>query len=401
MSKAKQQATGGYHRVQRELEAMIAGGVLPAGGLVPAERVLAQQLAASLGEVRLAVNKLAGLGQLVRVARKGTFVAANAVSTVRKPGETPTVAVLVPDLAYFYPPVIQAMEKEARKLGMNVFLGCVDGSLELERQLIAQKIAEGASGIILAPVQPYGPAQPDFKHPFSLPRPPGSLDYLAALPVPVVVFDHFGMDMPNIGVDCVLKDDFAGAYQATAHLIRHGRKKIAAFTGLTPGQAAPSYEGGQRWKGIAAAMADHGLAVSELPPLSTWNLDHDTGLIRRHLQAGADAFVLTDDNSAAILIRMLTGWGVKVPDDVAVIGYDDEPLCLVIDPPLSSVRVPKQEMGRKAVQFLHDRSVNGTRGNYRSLILKPEVVARASCGCKPAHARRAAAMAAATMVSNM
>jgi len=73
----------------------------------------------------------------------------------------------------------------------------------------------------------------------------------------------------------------------------------------------------------------------------------------------------------------------------------------VIDPPLSSVRVPKQEMGRKAVQFIHDRIVNGTRGNYRSLILKPEVVARASCGCKPSHAKRAAAMAAETMVQNM
>ncbi|MFA5205099.1 MAG: GntR family transcriptional regulator [Lentisphaeria bacterium] len=381
----------GYHRVQRDLEAMIAAGTLPAGSLVPAERLLAQQLSASLGEVRLAVNKLAAQGVLNRVARKGTFVAATAAPPAgRRPGEKPSVAVLIRDLAYFYPPLVQAIEKEARTLGMNVVLGCVDGSIEQERQLIAQRIAEGVAGVILAPVQPYGPVQPDYKHPYSVPRPPGSLDYLSELPVPVVIIDHFGMDMPNLGVDCVLKDDFAGTYQATTHLIRHNRTKIAAFFGLTPGQAALPYEIIQRRKGYEAAMADHGLPVPELPLMAPWHLDHDTSLVRRHLEAGWNAFVLSDDGSAAMLIRLLDGWGVKVPDEVAVIGYDDEPFCRVIDPPLSSVRVPKQEMGRKAAQFLHQRIGGGTRGNYRSLILKPEVVARGSCGCKSARMIRAA-----------
>ncbi len=81
-----------------------------------------------------------------------------------------------------------------------------------------------------------------------------------------------------------------------------------------------------------------------------------------------------------MLVRLLNQWDVKVPDQVALIGYDDEPFCRVIDPPISSVRTPKVEMAHKAVQLLATRIESGTKGNYRSIILKPTVVARASCG---------------------
>lgn len=393
MHKHTTTATPIYLQVKQHLERLIVQGTLAGGGLVPSDRDLAKQFKTSLVTAQRAVNMLAAEGKVSRLPRKGTVVMPGLAAP--KTSGRPVWAVLVPDLEYFYPPIIKAIEGEARKLGVTMVLGCVGGSLEQERQMIFQKIEEGVSGIILAPVQPYGPTPADFTHPVSMPRPAGSLDYLAALPVPLVVIDHFGMDMPNLGVDCVIKDDFAGTYQATAHLIGHGYQKIAAFVGLAPGQPPLPHEFVQRRKGYEAAMADHGLALPELPPLSAYHLDHDTATFKRYLDADYKAYVVGDDGTAALLVRLLDGWGVKVPEDVAVIGYDDDRMCTLINPPLSSVRVPKQEMGCKAVQFLHERITNRMRGNFRSLIFKPEVVARASCGCMSFQVKQAGAVSAA------
>ncbi len=374
---AKKEEIPVYLKVKKGVEDLIARGVLTGGGLVPSDRELARQFGASLVTVQRAVNMLAAEGKVRRMARKGTTVIPTAKSS--KSVDRNTWAVLVPTMDYFYPQILQEIEKETRRRGITVSFGCVGYNLELERRMVFQKIEEGVGGMILAPVFPYS-LDSTSSVPPCLTRPTGTLGYLAELPVPLVIIDHFGTDMPNIGIDCVLKDDFAGMYQSTAHLIRHGYKKIGAFLGRSPKVASEPYEGSQRRKGHEAAMADHNLPLPELPMLRAWDIDYNPEAIKRYLDAGFNAFVLGDDHSAALLIRLLARWGVKVPDQAAVIGYDDEPYCQVIDPPLSSVRTPKVEMAQKAVQLLAERIESGAKGNYRSIILKPTVVARASCG---------------------
>jgi DNA-binding LacI/PurR family transcriptional regulator len=374
-----------YLKVKRGVEDLIARGVLPGGGLVPSDRELARQFGASLVTVQRAVNMLAAEGKVCRMPRKGTTVIPTARSS--KSANRNSWAVLVPTMHYFYPQILQEIEKETRRMGITVSFGCVGGNLELEQRMIFQKIEEGVSGIILAPVIPdYLESTASF--PPGMDRPPETLEYLAELPVPLVVIDHFGTDMPNIGVDYVLKDDFAGTYQSTVHLIRHGYKKIAAFMGKDPDVATEPYESIQRRKGYEAAMADHNLPLPELPMLRAWAIDYNPEAIKRYLAAGFNAFVLGEDCSAALLLRLLRRWNIKVPEQVAVMGSDDEPFCQVLDPPLSSVRAPKVEMAHKAVQLLAERIESGARGNYRSIILKPTVVARGSCGknCPQANA---------------
>jgi len=366
-----------YLKVKHGVEDLINRGILSGGGLVPSDRELARKYGASLVTVQRAVNMLAAEGKVRRMPRKGTTVIPTAKSS--KPANRNAWAVLVTMMDYFYPQILQEIEKETRRMGITVSFGCVGDGLELERRMIFQKIEEGVSGIILAPALPLYLASTASVPP-CMSRPPGSLEYLAELPVPLVVIDHFGTDMPNIGVDCVLKDDFAGTYQATVHLIRHGYKRIAAFLGKDPEVVSEPYESIQRRKGYEAAMADYNLPLPELPMLRAWAIDYDPEAIKRYLDAGFNAFVLGEDHSAALLVRLLGRWGIKVPDQVALIGSDDEPFCQVIDPPISSVRTPKVEMALKAVQLLAERIESGQKGNYRSIILKPTVVARASCG---------------------
>jgi GntR family transcriptional regulator, arabinose operon transcriptional repressor len=357
----------GYRKIKGEIEGMIQRGVLTGGGLVPAERELARQLSASLGEVRLAVNKLAGEGKLVRIPRKGTFVTPRPGKVLA--GQTPTWAVIVPLLKYFYPPILHTLEEEARSYGATINLGCSGVNADLERQLVLQAIEKGAEGILLAPARS-----------LRRERDAGSFDYLEGLPVPIVIMDHWGTQaLPSVGVDCVLNDNFAGCYQSTVHLIQHRHTKIGFFRVARPEQITPP-EFIQRRKGYEAALADHGLAVPQLAPLWNWNIDHDPEPIRQYLEAGVSAFVLTDDTSAAKLLRLLNRWGIKVPEQVAVIGYDDEHMDEITDPPLSSVRVPKEEMARKAARLLQERIESKTKGNYRTILLRPTIVARQSCG---------------------
>jgi len=197
-----------------------------------------------------------------------------------------------------------------------------------------------------------------------------------------VVIDHFGMNMPNIGVDCVLKDDFAGTYQSTVHMIQHGYKKIAGFTAVIPGQTSMAYEILQRKKGFETALHDYGISLPDLPALNVWDLYHNHDAIKRYLDAGVDAFVMPSDAAANLLLLLLNRLNIKVPEQVAIIGYDDDRLCRFSNPPLSSVQVPKTTMAKKAVEMLSERINSGQKGNYRSIILKPMVVPRESCGCK-------------------
>jgi len=316
----------------------------------------------------------------VRIARRGTFVAASGTpATAARSSGRQTWAVLVPTMEYFYPPILHAIEDEARRRDVCVVFNCTGRSLEQERQLVEQRVADGVSGIIIAPTDPEDLAYTGVGGRPALPRPQGSLDYLAELPVPVVVIDRTGCDTVSIGMDCVVKDDFAGVYQATTHLIRHGYRDIVLFANRVPDRIPLPHET-QRVRGYHVAMADHDVPVPDLPPVRNWDVDYNPDAIRRCIDAGARAFVVLCDPTAAALLRLLGRWNIAVPDRIAVIGFDDEPICDLTDPPLSSVSIPKAEMATKAVQLLTDRISSGKRGDYRSIVLSPKVVARESCG---------------------
>lgn len=364
-----------YLRVKRDVEGMIDQGLLAGGALVPSDRDLARRFGASLVTVQRALNMLAAEGKVQRVSRKGTIVSPTSRPT---PMGRSTWAVIVPTMEYFYPPIVHTIEDEARRRGTRIQLSCAGTDLSLERQLIEEYVAEGVSGIIIAPALPEDASYTAPGRRPEVGRPSDSLDYLGELPVPVVLIDRFGMESPSVAVDSVVKDDFAGMYQSTAHLIQHGYRKIVTFAEMPASSRV--HEFAQRCKGYHAAMADHGLAIPDLPHVSSMDIDWNPELIRTCLNGGMEACVFGDDMSAAMMIRLLRSWNVRVPDDVAVIGFDDEPTCLATDPPLSSVRVPKDEMARKAVQMLAERIETGQRGNTRSIILKPTLIARASCG---------------------
>jgi LacI family transcriptional regulator len=153
--------------------------------------------------------------------------------------------------------------------------------------------------------------------------------------------------------DCVVVDQRQGAYLATERLIRQGRKRIAYAGGaeFTPVVAT-------RTSGWREALRDFGLAQSE-PLITGIFAEGGCAAVRElGLRGGEmpDAIVAFDDEVASGILRGLRSMGLSVPQDVAVIGFNDyEAVCNACDPALTSVRMPMTEVGRLSAKLLIDR----------------------------------------------
>jgi DNA-binding LacI/PurR family transcriptional regulator len=171
-------------------------------------------------------------------------------------------------------------------------------------------------------------------------------------------------------------DNVGGAKAGVAHLVARGRTRIATISGPHDMGA-----GQDRLAGYRAALCAAGLA--EAPALVVeGDFSEVSGLqaMRRLLaeQPDVDAVFAANDLMAIGALRALRDAGRRVPEDVAVVGFDDSPLSRVTDPPLSTVRQPVEDMGREMAEMLL-RLISGADGDtHQSAVLPTELVVRAS-----------------------
>lgn len=177
-------------------------------------------------------------------------------------------------------------------------------------------------------------------------------------------------------VSYVDADNVVGAETAVRHLINSGRKAVATVAG--PPDMGPGID---RLRGYRRAMADAGL--SDHPSLVVYgdfvnpnSAEHAT-LRLLDCRPGVDAVFAASDLMATGVIRALRRTGRRIPDDVAVIGFDDGPLALHTDPPLTTVRQPIEEIGARMTQELLAQLGDGP-GEPSHVILDTELVLRDS-----------------------
>lgn len=202
---------------------------------------------------------------------------------------------------------------------------------------------------------------------------PQQLAAIAQLRVPAVLVDHW---RPNFA--CVNSDNFGGAYLATEHLIRQGRGRVAFIGGpLT------HYSIAQRQQGYRHALLSNGLPLDpnlELPRDPIHSEDEGTESAVRRLLALSprpDAVFAFNDATALRAMRALQLAGLRVPQDIAVVGFDDVDAAASALPPLSTVRVDKEELGRRGVELLLSRQTEPNQ-----VIVPVTFVPRASSGAR-------------------
>ena len=258
-----------------------------------------------------------------------------------KLGRTMTIALVVPDVTNpFFAAVVRGAETITAEEGYTVLLANTDESQDRERVVLDGLIGR-VDGVLLAP------ASEDDENPLMLRR--------AGLPV--VFIDrstHTADGQPD--VDTVLVDNRGGTRAAVQHLVTHGHRRIAIVsgpTGSTPGR--------ERLDAFRAGLTEHGLPLPDEYVQFGGFREHGGREAMQRLLALPDrpTAVFVANNVMTIgALHALQAAGVRVPDEVSIIGFDDHPFAGLLAPPLTVVDRPMEEQGRVAMHLLLDR-ING------------------------------------------
>jgi LacI family transcriptional regulator len=176
-------------------------------------------------------------------------------------------------------------------------------------------------------------------------------------------------------VSYVCVDNRAGAHGAVAHLLRSGRTRVAHITG-----PRRMFDAEDRLAGYRDALRDFGIPYrEELVAEGDWSEASGYAAMRRLLDADIDAVFAANDGMALAAMRALKEVGRRVPDDVALVGFDDMPAAAVAEPALTTVRQPVRRLGEVATTTLLDLIADPS-GPPRRTVLPTELVLRASSG---------------------
>ena len=188
--------------------------------------------------------------------------------------------------------------------------------------------------------------------------------------LPLVVMD-WGPSMPHS--DRIQDNSQRGGYLATRHLIELGHRQIAIITG--PHDKQPALE---RLAGYQQALQEAGLPIDQgLIGHGDFDCEGGYQAMRRLMQSPTrpTAVFACNDLMAMGAIRALQEQGLSVPNDISVIGYDNIAFAAYLNPPLTSISQPKQELGQLAVQSLLER-IQQPQLPARTLRLEPDLVLR-------------------------
>jgi DNA-binding LacI/PurR family transcriptional regulator len=270
----------------------------------------------------------------------------------------------------FFASIARAVETVAAKQGHAVLLCNTDEDLDQEELYLDLLIGESVAGVIIAPsLEELGP-----------------LHQLVDAGIPTVTVDRKVAGDP---FDAVLVDHRAGARSLVEHLLGHGHRHIAAIMGTTA--ATPSRE---RLAGCREAVnAVHGarLTVYEGKLQEAVGAARTMGLGERLalnlLDRGRDhptAVFCANNLLSQGVLRAVRRAGRRVPDDLAIVGFDDLPFFELVDPPLTVAAQPTEQLGRLAAEVLFQRISEPDRP-VEAVVVDPEIQIRASCGPHPEH----------------
>jgi LacI family transcriptional regulator len=181
------------------------------------------------------------------------------------------------------------------------------------------------------------------------------------------------------GGDYVTTDNAEGGRLVARHLVARGHRRIGLVRIAEPDNTAVR----SRVRGFREVLAGAGVAVPDAWDLLTPGtlIEHGMDAVDRLLARPArpSALFVTADRTALGVVHRLLARGVRVPDDVAVVGYDDIPYAACAQVPLTTVAVPARQLGELAAEILFDRLDGVGAPAPRQVLLAPELVLRASC----------------------
>jgi LacI family transcriptional regulator len=300
----------------------------------------------------------------VRAAIRRLGYTPNEAARMLKGQRARMIGLVVPDLAdSFFATCANAVQEVAGTHGYMTLIVTSERSVEMESNEIAMMAARRIAGLLLVPSRMGADKR---------------LRELQQADIPVVALDRTleGMDAGQ-----VIVENAGGAEEAVRHLIAHGHRRIVCI-----GYDAKVYTIHQRILGYRRAMKEAGLTAEMWTNLTT-SASAETLLRRLMSEPNRPTALFTLNNVTTIhALQAVRAMQLRLPTDLAMIGFDDLELAPLLDTPLTAVRQPALELGRSAARMLFDMirhagDVGMGETPERRIVLPTELILRASCGC--------------------
>lgn len=247
---------------------------------------------------------------------------------------TNIVGILVPEFRhYFFPTMIMGAQEVLSKAGYNVMICQSDESYETEMANVKALMSSRVDGLLV-----------------SVTAQTNNFDHFRAVlrkEVPMVFFNRV---CPELETPQVIVDDYEGAFQAVEHLIKQGYRRIAHLAG--PNSLLVSR---LRLNGYRDALQKHGLPLD--PDLIIhYDLSEEKARIYANyllsLPQPPDAIFAINDPTAIEIMLVAKSRGVKIPQELGIVGFSNDPVSAIIEPSLTTIEQPVWEMGRQAAKLL-------------------------------------------------
>lgn len=270
---------------------------------------------------------------------------------------TRTIGLIIPDVANpFFAELARRVEDRGRELGFNLLMCNTDNNPDTEDMYLSLLRQKSVDGIIIG----------------TNARNHRVLRELLEENLPVALI---AQDIPELMIDVVAVDDYLGGYQAAQHLVSLGHKRIAILVG-NMNRTSDKY----RLEAFRQALEDHGLELTEELVIRTDYSREDGKRAARELLTSPKrptAIFACFDFLAIGVYQAAKELGLRIPDDVSVVGFDNTILASIVDPPLTTIAQPIDEMGRQVMDLLV-REIEGDKKTKQRIILPPELIIRQS-----------------------
>lgn len=289
----------------------------------------------------------------------------NQLAAALRRGRSNTLGVLVPHITgHFFPQVVHGIATEAAKLGFNVMICQSNEDVRQEQKNIDLLMNSQVEGILVSLAN----TTQNFGH----------FEAVRQQNIPLVFFDRVMEDFRGSNVSSVVLYDYQGAYQVVAHLIEQGCTRIAHFTGPLHLNIHKN-----RHQGYRDALQAHGIKLDEELICFCEMSQKGGSLAMRQLlklPQRPDAVFSSNDLAAVGALQVVKAAKLRVPQDVAIVGFSNEVFTSLTEPMLSSVDQRCETMGKTAVQLLQKMIKSGPKsaGPPRPIVLKPKLLVRES-----------------------
>lgn len=332
---------------------------------IPSRNALCREFLVTRTTVDRAIDELVSSGYLYSVMGSGTFVADLAANGTKLNLGDKNIGVLLPDItADTYPEILRGIQDTADKYGVSIVACNTDNQSEKQASIVRRLINSKVDGLIIIPAIN------------------SNADYALChlLEESSVPYAFCNRNIGGVTSPCICSNDFYGSFLATSHLIEQGYRRIAYLSAMFYKTSM------DRYQGYIAALSRSGREIDEALILIGEATDPSRQegagqLLKALLQkdGSVDAVVCFNDRVACDAMEAIQSLGLRVSEDIGLVGYDNTNVCNLLPIKLTSMDYRNYEIGRCAATTLH-RMINEPGFTARRITtFEPRIVVRDSC----------------------